>query len=110
MNNNLYIEQHEMDGRIFEIYLDFDYDIENDGIGGYEFWGMRGYDKGTDYAVVTDITLDSVVEILEDGTEVSIEDEETLKAIEKSVLAKVQEEADKMDIQDDRDYEDDRDY
>lgn len=29
--------------------------INNDGIGAYEFWGSRGYDKGTAY-----ITVDSV--------------------------------------------------
>lgn len=27
----------------------------NDGIGSYEFWGSRGYDKGTDYIAVDSI-------------------------------------------------------
>jgi hypothetical protein len=26
--------------------------IDNDGIGGYEYWGCKGYDRGTNYAVV----------------------------------------------------------
>jgi hypothetical protein len=27
-------------------------DIENNGIGGYEYWGAKGYDEGTNYAVI----------------------------------------------------------
>ena len=30
--------------------------IENDGIGSYEFWGAKGYDAGTDYVVIEEIT------------------------------------------------------
>lgn len=37
-----------------------DYEVENDGIGSYECHGFRGYDRGTDYAVPTKITLISV--------------------------------------------------
>ena len=32
-----------------------DYEIENDGIGSYEFWGSIGFDSGKDYAVIDDI-------------------------------------------------------
>lgn len=36
-----------------EIDVDCEYDVENDGIGPYEYWGHKGYDKGHDYAVIT---------------------------------------------------------
>jgi len=46
--------------------LDDDIDIEftaecttrNDGIGGYEYMGCRGYDEGRDYEVVEDVRWD----------------------------------------------------
>ena len=46
--------------------LDDDIDIEftaecttrNDGIGGYEYMGFRGYDEGRDYEVVEDVRWD----------------------------------------------------
>ncbi len=31
---------------------------ENSGIGGYEFWGFQGYDKGEDYWDIDDINWD----------------------------------------------------
>lgn len=31
---------------------------ENDGIGGYEYWGFKGYDEGEDYLVCEEITWD----------------------------------------------------
>lgn len=101
MSESLYIDHHEMNGRNFEIYLEYEYEIENDGIGGYEYWGMRGYDKGTDYASVTCITFDSVFETLEDGTQVEVTDKETLEALEEGILDKVQSDADNLDLSDD---------
>ena len=32
-----------------EFLIEFSADIENDGIGPYEFWGQKCVDKGTDY-------------------------------------------------------------
>lgn len=29
--------------------INFDYTINNDGIGPYEYWGTRGFDHGADY-------------------------------------------------------------
>ena len=34
------------------------YTLENDGIGSYEFWGMSGFDMGTDYYEIHDIIPD----------------------------------------------------
>lgn len=31
-----------------DIEVDIDYAVENNGIGPYEYWGFKGYDKGQD--------------------------------------------------------------
>jgi hypothetical protein len=31
------------------------YHVENDGIGWYEYWGQKSFDRGSDYPVVDDI-------------------------------------------------------
>ena len=38
-----------------EVWTNVTYTIENDGIGAYEFWGSRGFDRGYDYANIKDI-------------------------------------------------------
>lgn len=42
--------------------MEIDYNVtghkENDGIGAYEYWGMPGYDKGTDYFEVDNQDFD----------------------------------------------------
>lgn len=35
-----------------DIVVSINYEIENDGIGSYEFWGQKCCDKGTDYIVI----------------------------------------------------------
>ena len=44
-----------------EIKIEFDYTISNDGIGHYEFWGAPGYDAGTDYMEIDEVTYAAVV-------------------------------------------------
>ena len=39
----------ELNGEEKDIEFFCNYEIRNDGIGSYEFWGSRGYDKGVDY-------------------------------------------------------------
>ena len=36
-----------------EIEVDCEYDVLNDGIGPYEYWGQKCIDKGTDYIEIT---------------------------------------------------------
>ena len=38
-----------------ECDVEVSYDIDNNGIGAYEYWGFLGYDRGTDYAQADDI-------------------------------------------------------
>lgn len=35
-----------------EILVDCEYEVENNGIGEYEYWGQKCFDKGTDYDVI----------------------------------------------------------
>ena len=39
-----------------EIEVRVDFSVQNDGIGSYEYWGFCGYDAGTDYLEVEDVT------------------------------------------------------
>lgn len=48
----------EEEYRYLEIDVACEYSIENDGIGPYEYWGMRGNDRGTDYAIIDDTDWD----------------------------------------------------
>ena len=43
--------------KLIQVCFDCKMTWENDGIGSYEFWGFKGYDKGTDYAVCEDIKV-----------------------------------------------------
>lgn len=45
-------------GNEHELEIEFDYSVGNDGIGPYEYWGCKGYDKGTDY--IEDITITGI--------------------------------------------------
>ena len=41
--------------REVEIEVVCEYEIDNDGIGPYEYWGQVCYDKGVDHAVIVNI-------------------------------------------------------
>lgn len=47
------IEKHNI-----EVMLECKCSMENSGIGGYEYFGSKGYDAGYDFLVVEDITWD----------------------------------------------------
>jgi hypothetical protein len=38
-----------------ECDVEVSYIVDNDGIGAYEYWGAKCYDRGSDYAQVEDI-------------------------------------------------------
>jgi hypothetical protein len=38
-----------------ELELDICYEITSDGIGSYEFWGFRGFDKGQTECIIESI-------------------------------------------------------
>jgi len=41
-----------------EIEVEVEGHWENDGIGAYEYWGHKGYDKGTNYVVIDSTDYD----------------------------------------------------
>ena len=41
----------------YEVELLVSFEIENDGIGDYEYWGFKYYDAGTNYPVVDEIIV-----------------------------------------------------
>ena len=44
-----------------EIVIDFEYSVYNDGIGSYEFWGAKGYDKGCNYIEIEEVTYAAII-------------------------------------------------
>jgi len=42
-----------------EIEVTLSYYWENDGIGPYEYWGAKGFDRGVDYVVIDDYSYDT---------------------------------------------------
>lgn len=51
-NTTVYVTKN---GHEHEVECEFTVNIENDGIGPYEWWGVKEYDYGTDYAVLDEI-------------------------------------------------------
>lgn len=49
----------EAEYRFVKIKVKCEYRYENTGIGGYEFWGIKGIDRGTDYAVIENTEWDT---------------------------------------------------
>lgn len=46
---SIYLDSREED---IDIDVDCEYEVENDGIGPYEFWGQKCVDYGNDRAVI----------------------------------------------------------
>lgn len=42
-----------------EVEITVGFEWQNDGIGAYEYWGCKGYDKGIDYLAITETIWDS---------------------------------------------------
>ena len=101
----------EVEGRFFSAEVDFDVEWDNDGIGSYEYWGAKCFDKGHDYAVLDDYSAD-ITEHLADGTEVDIpESDPIFKSVNECVSTKLEKHIANLEIdKDDGDYDDPRDY
>lgn len=101
----------EVDGRYFAAEVDFDVEWDNDGIGAYEYWGAKCYDKGTDYAVLGDFVA-TIVEHLADGTEQEISESDPIyKSVLSAVESRLESHIQNLELdKDDGDYDDPRDY
>lgn len=63
--------------------------VENDGIGAYEYWGAKGFDRGQNSFEITSLYIDSITEE-ESGFEFAESKEirqAVMKAIEKDLSA-----------------------
>lgn len=63
--------------------------LENDGIGGYEFWGFTGYDEGRNYYACEEIHWDK--ELYNDYQNRIIKDylEENFEEVEKKIIKNI---------------------
>lgn len=52
---SIYLESRDQD---IDIDVDVEFEILNNGIGAYEYWGQKCYDKGTDYLKVIGVEWD----------------------------------------------------
>lgn len=75
--------------QLIEVCLECEMKWENDGIGSYEYWGFRGYDKGTDYVVCEDMKVISKHDDAETAAiEEYLRDEENWKTISEAACEK----------------------
>lgn len=92
------------------MFVEFDVEWDNDGIGSYEYWGAKCYDAGNDYAVVSDYSVSDLTEHLEDGTEVSIPESDPLFAkVSKAISDRVDKACESIEPDTDGEYDCERD-
>ena len=61
--NALSIENFQLDdGRVISAEVKLTGEWENSGIGNYEFWGQRGFDKGTNSFTITDYWVERITD------------------------------------------------
>jgi len=65
---DIVIEKLEIDGKHYRVEATIGYSFENDGIGSYEYWGAKGFDKGDDYAIAEEVSITAY--LLVDNNEV----------------------------------------
>lgn len=70
MSNHTAVGIKTIDVGDYEVLVEYKGHFENDGIGWYEFWGSKCFDRGRDYLVVdtikplfTDETKEEIAEI-----------------------------------------------
>jgi hypothetical protein len=51
----------EMNDDYLDVEFDCDLAKENSGIGSYEYWGFKEYDKGVDYMIAEEIMWDKAL-------------------------------------------------
>jgi len=85
---------------------------QNDGIGSYEFWGSREFDKGEDYWSIDKLSWDYDSYTKEQNAAISAYIDENWAEIDEKEgdEYQVDYEPDYDDYDDDRDYDDEADY
>lgn len=112
MSHEFDFDSFELNGRIFSGSVSYEVEWENDGIGAYEYWGAKGFDKGNDYAVVDDYSLDCLYETDENGNTNEIDGSDPIFAeVEKAISGLVDSASEKLELDDDGgECDDSRDY
>jgi hypothetical protein len=104
------IESFEHKGKFYDISVSFEFEVSNDGIGSYEYWGAKGFDAGHDYAEVSGVSIEAV-EVSEEGETSPVTDKDLIKELEQAIDGLVTKEAESIDLSDYEPEPDDcRDY
>lgn len=97
---------------LLTVELTGELELENDGIGSYEYWGAQCYDEGTDYFSLNSLDWDAKEFTEEENKAIKeyIDDSDNWRAIEERMSEKLFEnlEPDEPDYEpdyDDRDYD-----
>lgn len=66
MNNFNYIFEleDEDNNKTYEVELNIKYDIDNDGLGWYDYGSARCFDAGQNFASIEDYSISSVFEVI----------------------------------------------
>jgi len=76
------IEEIEINDELIEVEFEGEIAIENDGIGHYEYWGQKCYDKGHDYPVLYSCTWERSLFTDEQNDEIEKYLDKNIKQIE----------------------------
>jgi hypothetical protein len=106
MEHQFEIESFVFEGKCYDISVSFEYEVGNDGIGSYEYWGSKEFDAGNDYAEVTSVAIEAV-EVSEDGEHTPVEDKALLARLENAIDGIVNDKASQIDVSDDSEREPD---
>lgn len=100
MEHQFEIESFEFEGKCYDISVSFEYEVSNDGIGHYEYWGSNQFDAGHDYAEVTSVSIEAT-EVDKDGVVASVEDGALIARLEAAIDQIVVDKAMGIDVSDD---------
>ena len=109
MTHDFEIDSFEYEGKFYSIGVTVEYELDNDGIGAYEYWGAKGFDSGHDYATPTGWSITASL-CHEDGTTEEVADIALNLRLEDAISDLVYKEMESVDISDGNDdYDDPRD-
>ena len=66
MRESLTIEV-EHEERILDVLVTCEFSIENSGIGAYEFWGHKQFDRGSDFVSIDSVEWDKSIFSVEEN-------------------------------------------
>lgn len=99
MEHQFEIESFEFEGRYYDISVSFEYEVGNDGIGHYEYWGSKQFDAGHDYAEVTSVSIEAF-EVTAEGVTTAVDDGVLIARLEAAIDQIVVDKAMDIDVSD----------